>query len=159
MYLYETHLHTCQASACGRSTGAEHVRFYKDIGFRITGDAVKSYTYMFLEFWNAFSNDKTLHKIVIPDSVEKLGDFIFNKCDGLDDVVIGKRVSSIGADIFTGAGTIPGNIIVHVRAQVPPAVTGFSHETYTIAEIIVPHGTLGAYQNDPVWGGFGNMHE
>jgi len=34
MYLYETHLHTCQASACGRSTGAEHVRFYKDIGFQ-----------------------------------------------------------------------------------------------------------------------------
>ena len=34
MYLYETHLHTCQASACGRSTGAEHARFYKDIGFQ-----------------------------------------------------------------------------------------------------------------------------
>lgn len=34
MYLYETHLHTCQASACATSTGAEHVRFYKDIGFR-----------------------------------------------------------------------------------------------------------------------------
>ena len=27
---------------------------WKDIGFRITGDAVKSYTYMFVEFWNAF---------------------------------------------------------------------------------------------------------
>ena len=33
MYLYETHLHTCQASACGKSTGAEHARFYKEIGF------------------------------------------------------------------------------------------------------------------------------
>lgn len=32
-YLYETHLHTCQGSACARSTGAEHARFYKDIGF------------------------------------------------------------------------------------------------------------------------------
>ena len=31
---------------------------WKDIGFRITGEAVKSYTYMFAEFWNAFSNDK-----------------------------------------------------------------------------------------------------
>ena len=27
---------------------------WKDIGFRITGDAVQSYTYMFVEFWNAF---------------------------------------------------------------------------------------------------------
>ena len=34
MYLYETHLHTCQSSACGRSTGAQHVRYYKDIGFQ-----------------------------------------------------------------------------------------------------------------------------
>ena len=32
-YLYETHLHTCLASACGKSTGKEHVHFYKDAGF------------------------------------------------------------------------------------------------------------------------------
>ena len=30
---------------------------WKDIGFRITGPGVKSYTYMFTEFWNSFSND------------------------------------------------------------------------------------------------------
>lgn len=33
-YLYETHLHTCQGSACGRSTGSEHARYYKEIGFQ-----------------------------------------------------------------------------------------------------------------------------
>lgn len=32
-YLYETHLHTCQGSACGKSTGAEHARFYSDLGY------------------------------------------------------------------------------------------------------------------------------
>ena len=32
-YRYETHLHTAQASACGRSTGAEQVRLYKDLGY------------------------------------------------------------------------------------------------------------------------------
>lgn len=32
-FLYETHLHTCLASACGRSTGKEHVHFYRDAGF------------------------------------------------------------------------------------------------------------------------------
>ena len=31
--LYETHLHTCLASACGKSTGREHVRRYTDLGF------------------------------------------------------------------------------------------------------------------------------
>ena len=33
---------------------------WKDIGFRLTGKAVQSYTYMFAEFWNAFSNDKIM---------------------------------------------------------------------------------------------------
>ena len=32
-YRYETHLHTVQSSACGRSTGAEHVRYYKALGY------------------------------------------------------------------------------------------------------------------------------
>lgn len=31
---------------------------WKDIGFRITGAAVKSYGYMFAQFWNSFSNEK-----------------------------------------------------------------------------------------------------
>ena len=33
-YLYETHLHTCQGSKCGRSTGAEQARFYKEAGYQ-----------------------------------------------------------------------------------------------------------------------------
>ncbi len=32
-YLYETHMHTRQGSACGASTGKEHARFYKEQGF------------------------------------------------------------------------------------------------------------------------------
>ena len=31
---------------------------WKDLGFRLTGEAVMSYAYMFIEFWNAFSIDK-----------------------------------------------------------------------------------------------------
>ena len=32
-YLYETHMHTRQGSACGVSTGAEQARFYKEQGY------------------------------------------------------------------------------------------------------------------------------
>ncbi len=32
-FLYETHLHTCQGSACGVSTGKEQAQFYKEVGF------------------------------------------------------------------------------------------------------------------------------
>jgi len=35
----------------------ERFGVWKDIGFRITGKAVESYAYMFVEFWNAFSQD------------------------------------------------------------------------------------------------------
>lgn len=42
-YRYETHLHTCLASACGRSTGREHVRYYKEIGY--TGIFVTDHFY------------------------------------------------------------------------------------------------------------------
>lgn len=32
-YLYETHLHTAQASACGHSKGADYISFYKEKGY------------------------------------------------------------------------------------------------------------------------------
>ena len=42
---------------------------WKDIGFRITGPAVRSYTYMFVEFWNAFSADTMLKEhLTFPDT-------------------------------------------------------------------------------------------
>ncbi len=33
MYIYETHMHTCEGSACGVTPGAEYPAFYKSIGF------------------------------------------------------------------------------------------------------------------------------
>ena len=33
MYKYETHLHTFEASACARSTGAEYPAYYKSLGY------------------------------------------------------------------------------------------------------------------------------
>lgn len=32
-YLYETHMHTVQASACGRSKGSDYISFYKQKGY------------------------------------------------------------------------------------------------------------------------------
>lgn len=32
-YIYETHLHTCIASACGKSRGYEYIPFYKNLGY------------------------------------------------------------------------------------------------------------------------------
>lgn len=32
-YIYETHLHTCFASLCGKSKGSEYISFYKELGY------------------------------------------------------------------------------------------------------------------------------
>jgi len=47
---------------------------WKDTGFRITGDGVMSYTYMFAQFWNAFSEDKinTSGLFTFPDKPRRL---------------------------------------------------------------------------------------
>ncbi len=37
---------------------------WKDIGFEITGDAIRSYTFMFIEFWNASSLNKITKELV-----------------------------------------------------------------------------------------------
>ncbi len=34
MFLYETHMHTCQGSRCGVSTGREHARLYHERGYQ-----------------------------------------------------------------------------------------------------------------------------
>lgn len=43
---------------------------WKDIGFKITGDAVRSYAYMFIEFWNACSFNKITEELVGGDFKE-----------------------------------------------------------------------------------------
>ncbi len=40
---------------------------WKDIGFQITGDAIRSYAYMFIEFWNASSANKITKELVGDD--------------------------------------------------------------------------------------------
>lgn len=40
---------------------------WKDIGFKITGDAIRSYAYMFIEFWNASSFDKITNELIGKD--------------------------------------------------------------------------------------------
>ncbi|MDR2101844.1 MAG: PHP domain-containing protein [Treponema sp.] len=42
-YLYETHLHTSQSSACGVSPGHEYIRRYKDLGY--TGIIITDHFY------------------------------------------------------------------------------------------------------------------
>lgn len=49
----------------------ERFGHWKDIGFKVTGAGVQSYTYMFIEFWNAFSPNKIPAKYLDNSLFEK----------------------------------------------------------------------------------------
>lgn len=49
---------------------------WKDVGFRIRGKAVQSYTFMFCEFWNAFSEEKIEYEIEYNEESEGRDGFV-----------------------------------------------------------------------------------
>ena len=82
-YIYETHMHTCQASACGASTGAEQARFYKEQGY--TGIIITDH----------FTGGNTAVPVDLPWN-ERIDRF----CSGYEDALAeGQR---IGLDVFFG---------------------------------------------------------
>ena len=80
-YLYETHMHTCQGSACGVSTGAEQARFYKDQGY--TGILITDH----------FTGGNTAVPRDLPWK-ERIDRF----CSGYEDALITGQ--KIGLDVF-----------------------------------------------------------
>ncbi|MCR5107004.1 MAG: cardiolipin synthase [Lachnospiraceae bacterium] len=69
---------------------------WKDIGFRIEGEAIKSYTYMFIEFWNSFENTAPINKELICEysyrAPEKYNGYILPY---YDDPIEGEPTSNI----------------------------------------------------------------
>ncbi len=82
-YLYETHLHTSQGSGCGRSTGAEHARFYKDAG----------YAGIFITDHFFGGNTAVPRNQPWKDRIEQF-------CSGYEDALI--EGQKIGLDVFFG---------------------------------------------------------
>ena len=82
-FLYETHLHTCQGSACGISTGADHARYYKEIGYQ--GIIVTDHFFS--------GNTAVPHQLPWKERIDWF-------CSGYEDALAeGQR---IGLDVFFG---------------------------------------------------------
>ena len=80
-FLYETHMHTCQGSACGVSTGAEQARFYKDRG----------YTGIFVTDHFTGGNTAVPRNLPWRERVERF-------CSGYEDALI--EGQKLGLDVF-----------------------------------------------------------
>jgi hypothetical protein len=83
MFLYETHLHTCQGSACGVSRGRDYIRKYKDLGF--TGIMVTDH----------FFNSNTTADRLLPWK-----DWVDGYCAGFEDAR--EEGEKCGLDVFFG---------------------------------------------------------
>ena len=83
MYIYETHMHTCQGSACGTSTGAEHARFYKERGYQ-----------------GIFITDHFFGGNTAAPRTGKWKDRIDHYCSGFEDAW--NEGQKVGLDVFFG---------------------------------------------------------
>ena len=83
MYLYETHLHTKQGSACGRSAGREYVRLYRALGY--TG---------------AFITDHFLHGNCAVDRSLPWEQIVRRFCEGYEDCK--REGDRVGFSVFFG---------------------------------------------------------
>lgn len=80
-FLYETHMHTCQGSACGVSTGAEQARFYKEQG----------YTGIFVTDHFTGGNTAVPRELPWRERVDRF-------CSGYEDALI--EGQKLGLDVF-----------------------------------------------------------
>ena len=106
---------------------------------------------------SAFSHCNSLSgRIVIPDKVVELPWFAFSSCTSITQFVLGKSIQYISELAFED--TTIGSIML--RATVPPELDrrGLWHLSEDIS-IIVPCGTLEAYQNAEGWSDFTNIQE
>lgn len=74
------------------------------MGFQISNGVLKKYT-----------EEKGVTEIVIPDSVQRIGERAFSGCDNITNVTIPDSVTSIGGSAFAGCSnleniTIPNSV-------------------------------------------------
>lgn len=104
-----------------------------------------------------FSNCSGLTFVTIPNSVTSIGYEAFYNCSGLTSVTIPDSCTSIGGYAFencTGLDTIL------MRPNIPPAITANTFQAVrTNVSIVVPCGTMEAYNEAAYWNVFTRIQE
>ena len=124
-----------------------------------------------------YLNGEEITNLVIPNSVTKIGDWAFSRCDGLTSITIPNSITSIGDWVFSDCTsltsvTIPdsvteiGNVAfanctsltsVYCKPTTPPTgcYRAFSYNYYEDkpigCKIYVPHNSVKAYKSAEGW--------
>ena len=106
---------------------------------------------------NAFDGCFELTSLVIPNSVETIGEQAFQGCTGLTSVTIGSGVTAIGAKAFNYCNALE---TVKCIGTVPPVMASidcFSTAAYNRATLLVPRQQIEAYQAADYWYKFAHI--
>ncbi|MDD4968863.1 MAG: leucine-rich repeat domain-containing protein [Paludibacter sp.] len=95
----------------------------------------------------AFQNSKYLEKIILPNNLEKIGDFAFKYCENLQSIRIPESIKSIGYSIFGGCTKLYSCIL-------PDHITDYKallSECKSISEFNIPKMSI-SICNSTFWG-------
>ena len=95
-------------------------------------------------------------ELVVPDRVELIQQLTFAGCANLNRIVLGSSVNTINDNAFKD---IPLDTLV-IKAMTPPVMRHFPNQGLPLDQlVIVPCGSVEAYQNAEGWSDFTNITE
>ncbi|MEI8086041.1 MAG: leucine-rich repeat domain-containing protein [Paludibacter sp.] len=100
--------------------------------------------------YSAFDACVGLTEIVIPISVTSIGSYAFEYCTGLTQITLPKNITSIGSAAFYACSKLQKFSILN---PIPPTIDylTFSLVDKTTCQLLVPIGSLIAYQISAYW--------
>jgi hypothetical protein len=101
----------------------------------------------------AFENCTSLTSIIIPNNVTNIGTNTFGNCNALTSVVLPKSITSIGLWAFSSCH----NLLSITNLNPEPIIIDpkvFEHAYAYSCTLVVPNGSVSAYQNAEVWNEF-----
>lgn len=103
--------------------------------------------------YSAFDGCTNLTSITIPSSVTTIGAYAFEYCTGLTGILIPKKVTTIGSSAFYSCTNLQK---VSIANPVPPTIDAytFSLVNKTTCQLVIPTGSLIAYQISTNWKDF-----
>ena len=106
-----------------------------------------------------FAYDNLLASITIPQGVTSIGTFAFYCCTSLASITIPQGVTSIGSSAFGLIGTNTAGSVITMLDSTPPTLASNAFQSAHISKIIVPQGSLTAYQTATNWSAYAQYME